>query len=218
METSTAYHETELARLLASEDRRRLLPCLPARFTTILDIGCGIGQTLVACDFGPDVEAYGVDVDREALSSGRGLASGVRFVQAVGEQLPFADGAFDVVVSRVALPYMHVPAALDEIGRVLKSGGYCWLTLHSLSTVRNRLARSIKAGRIKDVIFSTYILANGLLFHWTGRQIRFPLNRRRCESFQTVLGMRRALRMRGLDVVSAVSEPSCMMMTFVKRP
>jgi hypothetical protein len=75
-----------------------------------------------------------------------------------------------------------------------------------------------KAGRIKDVIFSTYILANGLLFHWTGRQIRFPLNRRRCESFQTVLGMRRALRMRGLDVVSAVSEPSCMMMTFVKRP
>jgi SAM-dependent methyltransferase len=213
MDTSTAAHEQELAVLLSDE---RPLPNLPERFDTILDIGCGIGQTLIACKLGTHVEAYGVDIDGDALVQGRRLAPGIRFVQALGEQLPFANDAFDVVISRVAVPYMHVPDVLDEIGRVLKYGGSCWLALHPLSTVRSRLVRSIKAGRVQDVVYSVYVLANGLLFHVTGRQFRFPLNRQRCESFQTVAGMRRALRMRGLDMVSAASKPPGVI-TVVKR-
>ena len=47
----------------------------------------------------------------------------IRLVCAAGENLPFADERFDLVFSRVALPYMDINRALREIARVLKRGG-----------------------------------------------------------------------------------------------
>ncbi len=217
MESRTArYHREELAIALTPCDKRHLQPTLPERVGTILDLGCGAGQTLIACNLGRAVAAYGVDIDAEALALGRELAPGIRFVRARGERLPFADNVFDVVISRVALPYMAMPTVLTEVARVLKTGGYVWFALHTFAMQRDRLRASLRAGHLKDVLYSLYILGNGLLFHCTGRQVPFPLNRRRYESFQTVAGMTRTLRARRLDVVSATAKPF-LAMTAIKR-
>jgi hypothetical protein len=112
-----------------------------------------------------------------------------------------------VVISRVALPYMHLPTALNEIARVLKPGGHVWFALHPASMLRRRWRKSFQRADLKDIVYSSYILANGLLFHHTGRLIRFPLNRRRCESFQTVEGMTRVLRGHRLEVAHAATDP-----------
>ncbi len=206
-DSSSRYHREEIAIALTPTDGRRVQPTLPATFRTILDVGCGAGQTLLGCALGPDVKAYGVDVDSEALVLGREVAPHVRFANAEGERLPFCADVFDVVISRVALPYMHMPTALKEVARVMKSGGFLWLALHPASMFRRRLQRSLRKGDLRDVVYSLYILANGLLFHYTGRQLRFPLNQRRCESFQTIEGITRSLDRCGLKVVEASYDP-----------
>jgi SAM-dependent methyltransferase len=66
-----AYHLLELEIARAADDPRRVMPVLSNRDGSILDIGCGAGQTLIACDLKPGVFACGVDVDEEALVLGK---------------------------------------------------------------------------------------------------------------------------------------------------
>src|SRR5262245_7954626 len=130
-----AYHvgELEVARTL--NDPRRVMPTLPDQYQSILDVGCGAGQILIACDLEPGIFACGVDLDEEALALGRRMSENILFVCAQGERLPFNDHSFDIVISRVALPHMHIPSALHEIARVLRPGGYVWFTLYPLSKI-----------------------------------------------------------------------------------
>jgi len=197
-----AYHLRELEIARTVDDARRILPELPEAFESILDLGCGIGQTLIACDLPPNAFACGVDVDEEALAYGRKIADHISFVRASGEHLPFADGSFDVVISRVTLPHMHVPKALREISRALKPGGRVWLTLYPMTWVLRRAGVSLKAGNLKNFAYQFYVMANGVLFHLTGRQFRFPFSRR-YESFQTVRGVTRAMKEAGFENVRA---------------
>lgn len=195
------YHLAELAIAKAKDDPRRVMPALPAQFGSILDLGCGAGQTLLACELQPEVFACGADIDEEALRYGRQMNGKIHFVRAGGEALPFAAQTFEVVISRVAIPYMHIPTALGEIARVLKPGGHIWFTLHPLALVRKWLWSALRNGKLKSVIYQSYTLLNGLLLHWFGNQVRFPLNRARCESFQTERGITRALQAAGFTRV-----------------
>ena len=197
-----AYHLGELDIARNADDARRILPELPETFESILDLGCGIGQTLIACNLTPKTFACGVDVNEEALAYGRKIADHISFVRASGEHLPFADGLFDVVISRVTLPHMHVPKALREISRALKPRGRVWLTLYPMSWILHRAGESLKAGNLKNFAYQFYVMTNGAFFHLTGRQFRFPFNRR-CESFQTVKGVIRALKEAGFENVRA---------------
>src|SRR5437867_7613895 len=83
----------------------------------VLDVGCGAGQTLIAC-YG-DRRAFGIDVDLDALKLGRSLTNRVAFVCGATEHLPFRDCGFDVVIARVSLPYTDLRLSLPEIRRVL---------------------------------------------------------------------------------------------------
>jgi ubiquinone/menaquinone biosynthesis C-methylase UbiE len=195
-----AYHLEELKIARNVDDARHILPELPETFESILDLGCGIGQTLIACNLPPKTFACGVDVDEEALAYGRKTADRISFVRASGEHLPFADGLFDVVISRVALPYMHMPTALREISRALKPGGRVWLTLHPMSWILRPAVEALKAGAMKNFAYQCYVMTNSVFFHFTGRQFRFPFNRR-CESFQTVKGVVRAMKEAGFENV-----------------
>lgn len=195
-----AYHLGELEIARNVDDARRILPELPETFESILDLGCGIGQTLIACDLPAKTFACGVDVDEEALAYGRKIADHISFVRASGEHLPFADGSFDVVISRVTLPYMNVPNALLEISRALKPGGRVWFTLHPVSRALRHAGESLKAGNMKNFAYQLYVMINGVLFHLIGRQFRFPFSRR-YESFQTVKGVIRAMKEAGFEDV-----------------
>lgn len=191
------YHRSELAIALdPSNAARAMPPIVPARHKRILDVGCGMGQTLIASNLPSDTEAYGVDCDREAIEAGRHLAAAnVKLICARGEELPFENGYFDLVFSRVALPYMEINKALREIFRVLKPGGDFWLTLHRGSTVFSRTKRALRAGDVKSVLSCGYVLLNGALFNYLGIQLSFM---GRKETFQTVGGIVRATKRAGL--------------------
>ena len=191
MQTSSlAYHQGELRVALDATHPQRLVP-EPGEAQAILDIGCGAGQTIIA--LGAGRRSVGVDVDLSALHHAVSGAMGepLRVAGARGEQLPFRDGAFDYVFSRVAIPYMNIPAALAEMHRVLRPGGTLWLALHPLAIPLEQFRR----GNPKGKIYAVCTMLNGLWFHLTGRT--FSLNPRLRESIQTERGMRLALRRAG---------------------
>src|SRR5229473_307305 len=92
-----------------------------------LDAGCGTGflslelasrgHRVTGVDFAPAMLA-------EARRKGAEQGAAIRFEEADAEQLPFASGSFDLVVSRHVLWTLpHPEAAVDEWIRVLRSGG-----------------------------------------------------------------------------------------------
>lgn len=94
----------------------------------LLDLGCGAGHaSFVAAQHVSEVVAY--DLSERMLevvkqtSAERGYDR-LSTRQGYAEQLPFADGEFDVVISRYSAHHWHdVGSALREARRVLKPGG-----------------------------------------------------------------------------------------------
>lgn len=96
--------------------------------TRALDLGCGAGHTALGLAMaGADVVA--IDLTDEMLAAGRRLAAerglaNVEFRRADAGLLPFADGEFDIVTSRLSAHHYPDPQqALCEAARVLKPGG-----------------------------------------------------------------------------------------------
>ena len=192
------YHRMELEIALDERDRRRAMPAIDASVQSILDVGGGAGQTLIASRLGPQVRAVCLDPDLGALSLGRRLTSDVCFVQGAGERLPFPSASFDMVFSRVALPYMRMRSALPEMARVLRPHGKLWLLLHPFSLVARELVEQACAGDVRAVLHRLYVMANGALANAVGLEIPSPASGR-YESFQTAWGMRRELGRLGFD-------------------
>jgi len=192
------YHLGELKIAL---DPSHPAHCLPPVQTDakVLDIGCGVGQILIATCAGR--RSFGVDLDLDALQLGRTLTEHVAFTCAAAEALPFRAAVFDMVVSRVTLPYTNIPRVLAEIGRVLKPGGVVWLTLHTWRIPW----RSMKQANWKGRVFFAHVVVNSLLFHLTQRLVRFP--KRGYESFQTRSGIMRALCRAGFGQISIEIRP-----------
>ena len=100
----------------------RLLGPGPGR---CLDVGCGGGRLLVALDDAGWTTA-GVDLSADQLRIADARAGGLAeaLVQADAASLPFADGAFDAVVSTFTHTDVDEPGAVfRECARVLTAGG-----------------------------------------------------------------------------------------------
>jgi arsenite methyltransferase len=97
----------------------------------ILDIGSGAGtDSLVAAQMvGEHGNVTGIDMTPEMLAKARSAAAqmgltNVAFLEAEAEQLPFADGSFDVVISNGVIDLIpDKDAVFGEIFRVLEPGG-----------------------------------------------------------------------------------------------
>ena len=98
----------------------------------VLDVGTGPGYLALAAArlVAPGGAAVGIDASPEMVARARLRAArreaAVDYRVAAAEALPFEDGAFDVVVSRLVLH--HLPGyvqrrALGEMARVLRPGG-----------------------------------------------------------------------------------------------
>lgn len=167
----------------------------------ILDIGCGVGQTLVAMDLDDDRVLVGVDIDHEALAYGRKTFASIQYSKCTAEALPLASGLFDLVISRVAVPYTNIPQTINEMYRVLEPGGRVWFTLHPIKMTRRQWVSALRNFRIKDIIFRTYVLANGLNLHFFGKLLPFPSNGQ-YESCQSAKAIRAVLKNAGFENVS----------------
>jgi len=97
----------------------------------VVDVGCGAGidSLIAAKKVGPEGQVIGVDMTPSMLEKARqgskemGFAN-VEFREGYAEALPVEDGWADVVISNGVLNLMpDKTAALEEMSRVLKSGG-----------------------------------------------------------------------------------------------
>lgn len=95
---------------------------------SVLDAGCGSGRLTVALAR-TGAETTGIDTSPERLEQARGRAerAGVELrllLADFNDPLPFLDGAFDAVTSRLALMAARDPVAtLRELARTLEPGG-----------------------------------------------------------------------------------------------
>ncbi|MCR0997585.1 class I SAM-dependent methyltransferase [Serratia rubidaea] len=94
----------------------------------VLDLGCGAGHaSFTAAAQVAQVVAYDLSAQMLAVvaqaAQARGLDN-IQTQQGMAETLPFADGEFDLVISRYSAHHWHdVGQALCEVKRVLKPGG-----------------------------------------------------------------------------------------------
>lgn len=115
------------------------------RGLTVLDLGCGTGRhTLWLAAHGADVTA--VDFSDGMLAEARRKpgADAVRFVvHDLHEPLPFADAAFDRVVSGLVLEHLHdLNGFFREAYRVLRPGGVAVVSgMHPAMMLRGTQAR-----------------------------------------------------------------------------
>jgi ubiquinone/menaquinone biosynthesis C-methylase UbiE len=110
----------------------------------VMDLGCGRGGVVEL--FWRDVRlAVGLDPDKPSLAEHH--SPGMPVVRGVGENLPFSNEAFDLVVCLWVLEHVDTPnTVLREVRRVLKPGGhFVFLTpnLRNPLLMLNRVGRAL---------------------------------------------------------------------------
>ena len=177
-----------------------------------LDIGCGAGQEMIPL---VDLGAQGIGID-PAPEIGRApwgeRASRVAFTRGMAEALPFRDGSFDVVICRVALPYMDNRVALREMARVLRRGGRLLLKIHAAPYYWNKFRQGIRRGDPKFSIHALRVLAAGAVYHLLGVQVRKVISN---ETFQSEWLLRRELAHAGMSIRGYLREANRLTPSFV---
>lgn len=94
----------------------------------ILDVGCGTGHLLEACDRSLNAAIppsfYGIDLSQYLIENAKQRFPAYHFEAGDATQMPYPDETFDLVY--VAAVLAHVPSGLDilkEMVRVTKKGG-----------------------------------------------------------------------------------------------
>ena len=122
----------------------------------ILDFGCAEGRMLRSLQDGPERELWGVDVNAERIAwAQQHLAPPLRLATTTtAPHLPFADGYFDLVYAISV--FTHISDLADawflELLRVLRPGGWAYLTIHDEHTVDVLLNRYAREGTQPEMI------------------------------------------------------------------
>ena len=112
-------------------------------------------------------------------------------------EYPSPSNTFNLVYSRVSLPYTNIPKVLREIRRVLRKDGRIWLTLHGRAMAARYFREAIQSRSIKRLIHVIYILMNGYLLKYLGLVI--PFINGSYESWQDPAAMKRLLIRNGFS-------------------
>ena len=118
------------------------------------------------------VDLVGVDTHSKALALGCQFARlenlPVTLARATAYALPFRDGGFDLVLTRVALNYMHQRTALTEMVRVLRPGGILFCRVEGIWHDLSLIAGSRSA---PDLLCRGLDFGYGIIHSLTGWQM-----------------------------------------------
>jgi SAM-dependent methyltransferase len=127
--------------------------------SAVLDVGCLAGHGLF--DFYvsrcrlrlPIPRLCGLDVDADSVRLAATLAPlwapdcAVDFVAGRCEALPYEDGAFDLIIARVVLPYADIGLGMGELARVSRPGGLALVQVHAPRYYLEKLLRNLRSPR-----------------------------------------------------------------------
>jgi len=142
-----------ILRLLEILRRQRIKP------ERILDVGTGTGNLLsMLPGLYPDVRLFGVDLAPEMSRLARRKMHDEKhanLLSADAERLPFADGAFDLVLSTSTFQWLEgFDMAFAEVSRVLAPGGFFCFALFGEGTLfelKNSYRQALdSAGRLLE--------------------------------------------------------------------
>lgn len=147
-------------------------------FESILDIGCFPGTFIrVLHEFMPDKKIAGAGLGlNEAFRKAHPYAQfydcnfdpDVYFHEylAVPQTLPVADGTFDAVVATEIMEHLYNPFTLArEMFRVLKPGGFCYLTTNNYSSLTHIL-RMLSGKTPSTLNFSSVPFTERNQYYW----------------------------------------------------
>lgn len=122
----------------------------------ICDIACGTGISTVELA-NKGCQVIGIDINKESIKVVKSVSSQKRchFLVGKAESLPFKSGCFDKVICICSLEHFDDDlAALEEMNRVLKSGGLLILTVDSFTWLSQR------SQRLKDIAKNLFHCVN----------------------------------------------------------
>jgi ubiquinone/menaquinone biosynthesis C-methylase UbiE len=124
------YESYMVPTLFAPCARILIQPADPKPGERVLDVGCGTGIVAreVASRLGATGSVTGIDLSANMLAAARATAARegltIEWREGNAEQLPFHDGAFDLVLCQFALMFVaDKAAALSEMRRVVTESG-----------------------------------------------------------------------------------------------
>ena len=145
------------------------LPPFDMRGKKVLEVGCATGLDLTHSVYTEAADPCGIDIDAKAIEIGRALYPALELRVARGESIPFPDGYFDAVLSRITLPYMDIPAALSDFNRVMRPGGCLFASWHDWKANQKWFLDAIRAVAWKRAVDFVYIAAASVTYRLIGR-------------------------------------------------
>jgi SAM-dependent methyltransferase len=118
------------------------------RPVNVLDFGCGVGRQLLhfVRDY-PRSTYYACDVHPQNVQFvQRAFPQVVAYTSGFAPPLHYGDNTFDMVYSVSVFSHLHPDDHgrwLKELSRVVKSGGYAFLTIEGATAVRRRMANKV---------------------------------------------------------------------------
>ncbi len=139
-----------------------------------LDVGCGEGRfcRMMAAQ---GICATGLDPVPAMIDAAQTLDPKGSYVQGFAENLPFADGCFDLVVAYLSLIDIDDPqAAIAEMARVLRPGGRILIAnLSSFATSGAAMGRRTCRDTGKEIRpLGRYLETRKEWFAWDGLRVR----------------------------------------------
>jgi len=104
------------------------------RGARLLEVGSGMGH--LVDQLSAAFEAYGMDLNHWAVKQSKSLSDQVLFQTASAQELPYKNGAFNVVIIKHIAEHLPDPAkAIGEIGRVTEKNGILILAVPNLDSL-----------------------------------------------------------------------------------
>lgn len=125
------------------------------QFDNVLDFGCGVGRIIRHWNQSQPPALHGTDYNPDLIEWCRNNLSGFNFrVNTLAGSLPYENETFDFIYSFSVFTHLREPLQfhwLEELSRVLKPGGYLYLTTHGkyyLSTLDATEQKQFNQGQL----------------------------------------------------------------------